>query len=69
MHVKQEKEIRKRIFELVKQQRVIMTRIGTRKLHHLIKPSLEKRVLSAVEINWVPSLNTRGCSLKRKRTT
>jgi len=61
---KKENEI---IISLVQQQRVLMTRIGTRKLHYLIKPSLDKMGIKCGRDRLFALLKFEGMLVKKKR--
>lgn len=55
------------IISLVQQQRVMMTRIGTRKLHYLIKPSLDKVGIKCGRDRLFAILKFEGLLVKKKR--
>ena len=61
---RKEKEV---IISLVQQQRVMMTRIGTRKLHYLIKPSLDKIGIRCGRDRLNAILKFEGMLVKKKR--
>jgi hypothetical protein len=61
---KKENEI---IISLVQQQRVLMTRIGTRKLHYLIKSSLDKMGIKCGRDRLFVILKSEGMLVKKKR--
>ena len=61
------KKEKKKIISLVKQQRVMMTRIGTRKLHYLIKPSLDREGIKCGRDKLDAILRHEGMLVRKKK--
>jgi len=62
-----EKENRKNIIELVKNQRVLMTRIGTKKIYFLIKPDLDRMDIKCGRDKLNGILKSEGMLIKKKK--
>lgn len=62
-----EKGNRKKIIELVKNQRVLMTRVGTKKIYYLIKPDLDRMDIKCGRDKLHGILRSEGMLIKKKR--
>jgi transposase InsO family protein len=62
-----EKENRKKIIELVKQKRVLMTRIGTKKVYFLIKPDIVMMGIRCGRDKLHSILKQEGMLIKKKK--